>query len=166
MAVPPNNSGPARGPVRIPPLSTIIKEGEREIIRQVRQAVERAVTAGIAVDPARLRKWGPDGGRYFAKTLRARIMPPPQEVALGPGGVPPGNGAGLSEASTATIDPGEASREIPADPRRSHPVIRTEAKWMEKERDRWSVAMRAFAQGMTLACLLLLLAMIVLKTWS
>jgi hypothetical protein len=61
---------------RIPPLSTIITEGNLEIGRQVREAVERTVTAGIALDRTALRKWDLSGVEYFAQTLRESILPP------------------------------------------------------------------------------------------
>jgi hypothetical protein len=168
MAAPSDNNGPARGPVQIPPLSTIIMEGNFEIGRQVREAVERAVTAGIAVDPARLRKWGLGGGEYFAKKLRERIMPPAQEVLPTPGGSSPDDGAVPADAGAPTNAAG-IGEPLPAEPvnpsRRPHPVITMEKDWTDKERDRWSIATRAFARGMLIAVSLLSLTVIVLRTW-
>lgn len=168
MAAPSGNSGPARRRVRIPLLSTIITEGNLEIGRQVREAVERAVTAGIAVDPARLRKWGRGGAEYFAKTLRQRIMPPVQEVLAKPDGPSSDDGALPVAAGTPTIDTG-GGEPLPAEPvdppRRPFPMITAELDWMHQERGRWSIATRSIARGMLIATSLLSLTVFVLEMW-
>jgi hypothetical protein len=168
MAAASDNNGPARRPVRIPPLSTIIAEGNLEIGRQVREAVERAVTAGIAVDPARLRRWGSSGADYFAKTLRERIMPPAQKVPPKLGGRPLDADVAPADAGTPknAADVGEPLPAEPVDPpRRPYPVITMEKDWTDKEQDRWSIATRAFARGMLIAVSLLSLTIMVLRTW-
>ena len=169
MAAPSDNNGPARRPVLLPPLSAIIAEGNLEIGRQVREAVERAVTAGIAVDPARLRKWGLDGAAYFVKTLRERIMPPaPAEVRPTPGAPSPDNGAVPAAAGTPTNDTGGGAP-VPAEqvhpPHRPFPIITTEFDWMHQEHDRWSIATRSIARGMLIAVSLLSLTVFVLRMW-
>jgi hypothetical protein len=168
MAAPSNNNGPAPRPVRIPPLSTIIAEGNLEIGRQVREAVERAVTAGIAVDPARLRIWGLSGAEYFAKKLRERIMPPAQDVRPKPGGSTPDENAVPADAGSPTNAPG-IGEPLPAElmdpPRRPFPVITTKMDWMHQERDRWSIARRSIARGLLIAVSLLSLTVFVLRMW-
>ena len=167
MAAPSDNNGPAHRPVRIPPLSAIIAEGNLEIGRQVREAVERAVTAGIAVDPGRLRKWGLGGGEYFAKKLRERIMPPAQEVLPKPVGPSPNEKAIATDADVPTTTPG-IGEPLPAEPkeppRRPFPMITTELDWIHQEHNRWSIATRSIARAMLLAVGLLLLT-VVLRAW-
>lgn len=153
MPGPDDKNGPAKRPVQIiPPLKQIIREGNREIGRQVREAVEKAVTSGVAVDPARLRKWGPDGADYFLRQLRERIMPPPLSVDAK---VP---------ASSATEVDQHSATEAPKSttlPRRSIPLIETEKDWIHQEHGRWSIATRAIARGLLVAAMLLLAAVLI-----
>lgn len=150
--------GSARKPILIPPLRVIIREGSDEIRRQIHEAVEKAVTAGIAVDPVRLRKWGPKGAEYFARTLRERIMPTSLAVVAK---ADPSSPA----LKTHHLDATTGSR--PAEPpRRPAPVITTEKDWMHQERNRWSIATRAIFRGMIVAMSLLLLAIAVPRIWS
>ena len=104
MAASSDNNGPAQRPVQITSLSKIIAEGNHEIGHQVREAVEQAVTAGIAVDPVRLRKWGAGGAEYFTKKLQERIMPPPQVVGPEAGRSSPDAGAVPAAAGTPAND--------------------------------------------------------------
>jgi hypothetical protein len=168
MTAPSDNKGPARRPVRIPPLSAIIAEGNLEIGRQVREAVERAVTAGIAVDPAGLRKWGAGGAAYFAKTLRERIMPPAQEARSKPGGSTPDENTVPADTGTPTNTAG-IGEPLPAalmdPPHRPFPMITTELDWMHQEYDRWSIATRSIARGLLIAVSLLSLTVFVLRMW-
>jgi hypothetical protein len=157
MAAPTDKKGSAEQPIlTFPPLDEIIKEGNREIGRQVRDAVERAVTSGIAVDPARLRKWGPDGADYFAKKLRERIMPPPLPVVVKATEPSP------SETKADQRDETEAPKSANL-LRRSVPLIKTEKDWIHQEHGRWSIAIRAIARGLLVATMLLLAAILILR---
>jgi hypothetical protein len=153
MPGPDEKNGPAKRPVQmIPPLEQIIREGNREIGRQVREAVEKAVASGVAVDPARLRKWGPDGADYFVRKLRERIMPPPLPVD-----------AKDLTASANKADESDATEvsKTSASPRRSTPLIKTEKDWIHQEHGRWSIATRAIARGLLVATMLLLAAILI-----
>jgi len=158
MTTPLDIKGSARKPIPIPPLRVIIREGSDEIRQQIDEAVEKAVTAGIAVDPVRLRKWGPKGAEYFARTLQERIMPTSMAVVA------------KSEPSSTALkthhfDTTTGSRpEEP--PRRPAPVVTTEKDWMHQECNRWSIATRAIFRGMIVAMSLLLLAIAMPRIWS
>jgi hypothetical protein len=156
-----DKKGSATRPILIPPLKDIIKEGNQEIGRQAREAVEKAVTSGIAVDPARLRKWGPDGATYFARKLRERIMPPALPTT------PPSDGDKPMMDGPVIQDQGPEETEISdAVPHRPIALIRTEKDWIAQESERRSIATRSIFRGQLIAVSLLVLFIAVLLMWS
>jgi len=155
-----DKKGSATRPILIPPLKKIIKEGENEIVRQAREAVERAVVSGIAVDPARLRKWGPDGAAYFAKILRERIMPPASPAT------PRSDGDQPIADDPAIQDGPEEAETSNAVPHRPIALIRTEKGWVAQEGERRSIATRSIFRGQLIAVSLLILFIVILLMWS
>jgi len=156
MSVPADKKGSAKRLIRIPPLKRIIFEGSQEIGRQAREAVEKAVTSGIAVDPERLRKWGPRGAAYFARKLRERIMLMPSPIA-------PASGSEQA-VEALPMPPDDVSEEAqkPA-PSRPTALIKIERDWVHQQCGRWSIAARSIFRGQIIAlCLLVLVVAILL----
>jgi hypothetical protein len=68
-----SNKPPGSSPVRVYFYSRNVEEGAEEIGRRARALAQMTVESGKPVDPADLRRLGPDGERYYFKCLRNLI---------------------------------------------------------------------------------------------
>ncbi|SNT32443.1 hypothetical protein SAMN05216374_3177 [Tardiphaga sp. OK246] len=158
MAAPTKDGGrPGKRSILIPSLRSIIDEGNEEIIRQIDAAVTEVVASGVPVDPARVRKWGQAGEKYFARRLLGELLPhaPDRTVMTAP----------ITKAvkKWKRAQPVSGNSTSAKSAKVAKPIITTEMDWIDRERDRWSITKGAMVRGLMAATAFLLLAVTVFQ---
>jgi hypothetical protein len=143
---------PAEMPAPVPQLNNIIAEGSREIGSQVRSAVGSILETGNFVDDTRLRKWGPQGAKYFFELLQRRVADKSQSL-------PPGERSAQNAIDRLPKADAGAEPNRVTSPRHNDPPVSTEKDWTAQQRNRWSTRARAIMRGMLVAALLFVGAM-------